>query len=389
MTKYKLKTTLCIFLLACLILTGCSETEQPQDNTKSTYASYDGDPISPTLTKIDMPFDIEKREGEKNLNTPVFCYSDKDGFIVANIYEYMMTATETIYPEMRTEGLYRYDYESQNITAYDIRSKDATIYSAVPYGEGLFYVEQFLSGSDGNDVEGYPWNLVYYDGKDKKIIDSGYSSSWCSTEIILIRGVPVYVCEKVNADNITEIQINKITNMEIETIDSMYNFENYSIVETNGEFYLLDLYDKGNETPVLVEGNENKVFIKREMSGGICSCALTSDYAVVSTGGQDVFERKVLAIPFDDAEEIEIPQIKKWWRMTGSNGKYCVAVDDGFHPYYIDVEKSVVGRIMLPEEIDPSTAEAYTAKSFEPAGKDKFILGLDYEDYYIMDLNDV
>lgn len=69
--------------------------------------------------------------------------------------------------------------------------------------------------------------------------------------------------------------------------------------------------------------------------------------------------------------------------MTGSSGKYCVAVDDNFNPYYIDISNNIVGKIELADEMENDIL----IKSFYPADKDNYILSINNESFYIMRLD--
>ena len=63
------------------------------------------------------------------------CYSGNDILIVANVYDDITTATEIIYPEIRTNGVYVLNYREASSKLYDLKSENL-IYSAVPYKDG-------------------------------------------------------------------------------------------------------------------------------------------------------------------------------------------------------------------------------------------------------------
>ena len=194
--------------------------------------------------------------------------------IVLSLQMYLMiTATEIIYPEIKTNGLYLLNLsDDKKYTFYDIKS-DGWIYSAVPYKDGIIFAEYTGVPDEG----GYGWSICYIDGKNKTILDSGCSRTWFTTHLTLLDNkMPIYVCEKIKP----------------------------------------------------------------------------------------------------------CPKTKRWWRMAGSSGKYCTVIDSGFNPYYIDIENSCVGEILLPEEME----SGFLVKSFYPIEKDKFILDINYMDFYIMDL---
>lgn len=361
-------------LIITMIFTfaGCSNTD--------TENELPPEAIKAKLTSIKMPFDLEEDpETGKKLNMYTVCHSGEDFLIVANVYDDIITATEVIHPQIRTSGLYVLDYKENSSEFYDLKS-DSVIYSAVPYKNGIIYVESKMD--DGNIQDPiYKWDIAYFDGNSQSIIDSGYSKNQTATEVTLIGETPVYVSEQT-ASGMTSVSVKKIVDLNSETIDSVENAEKYSIVETNGKTYLLSLFDSQREKVILCAGNEEKLYLQHELDDVFNSGTLNADYIVASIG-EETEAIKLVGIPLDGSESKDLKQTKRWWRMTGSSGKYCVAVDDNFNPYYIDIEENIVGEIILTDEM----GDNILVKSFYPVGEDKYILSINDETYYLMELS--
>ena len=377
MNTKKIKYFLFLFILTTSILSACSNNEQPQNASGHTAPENS---IAPELSEINMPYELEKNEETgRYLNSYSICYYDKDCLIVANVFNDTVTATEIIYPEIKTNGLYLLNLsDDKKYTFYDIKS-DGWIYSAVPYKDGIIFAEYTGVPDEG----GYGWSICYIDGKNKTILDSGCSRTWFTTHLTLLDNkMPIYVCEKINRkQNSVNVQINKIIDFKSENIDTFHNFENLDFLQTNVRVYLACLYEREKETLILLSGDAEGIHIKKEINDSFNSCSITENYIVVSLG-HEMGKTSIMVINLDDFQEKNFPQTKRWWRMAGSSVKYCTLIDNGFNPYYIDIENSCVGEILLPEEME----SGFLVKSFYPIEKDKFILDINYMDFYIMDL---
>jgi len=366
------KLAICtLAIIMVLAFAACSNTDTDEANASGT--------INAKLTPITMPFDLEEdSETGKKLNMYTICYSGKDILIVANVYDNITTATEIIHPEIRTNGVYVLNYREASSKLYDLKSENL-IYSAVPYKDGLLYAESKFDEEHMPEPM-YKWNVIYFDGKNQHTIDSGYSTDQTATEVSLIGETPVYISEHTE-EGITTVSVKKVTDISSETIESVNNAKMYSIVETNGDMYLFTLYDRQNETSTLCAGDENEVYLQYQLNDVLNSCTINENYIVASIG-EETGKTKIVGIPLDGSEEKDLQQTKRWWRITGSSGQYCVTVDDNFNPYYIKINDDIVGEISLPDEMENDIL----VKSFYPADKDSYILSINDESFYIMEL---
>ena len=120
MNTKKIKYFLFLFILTTSILSACSNNEHPQNASGHTAPENS---IAPELSEINMPYELEKNEETgRYLNSYSICYYDKDCLIVANVFNDTVTATEIIYPEIKTNGLYLLNLsDDKKYTFYDIK----------------------------------------------------------------------------------------------------------------------------------------------------------------------------------------------------------------------------------------------------------------------------
>lgn len=378
--KNKTLSLICISLIFA-ILCGCS------DNKANTTASTYSEPINANLTEIDIPFAlVTKEETGKNPNMYTTCYSDENVLIIANVYDDIYTAESIIPPDIRTKGVYLINYnEKGKYTLFDIES-DGVIYSAVPYKDGIIYAEYKTSEDEFiSDNTICQWKIAYFDENKHIDIDSGYCKNKLSAEIVLIDEIPIYICEN-NSKNFTQVSVNKIVDFKIKQIKKFENCETLNLFETNGKYYFTDVHDSSQQKSFFIAGDSEKIYIEQDKPEPCSSFSITENYIVCAVGGE-MGNTQIIGIPLNNSEEKKLPQTKQWWRITGSSGKYCTVVDDGFNLYYINIEECKAGQIILPEKIQ----SVFTTKMFFPAGKDRYIIELESEEigdkFYVMEFS--
>lgn len=382
-----------IVLAAVMANFGCeSGSNSRTPEVETGLSTVKADTITPEAQEINMPFNLEYNEHGVALNERVLGYADEEKMLIINSYKYMVNIPGDSPPEYATKGMYMVYFDGKTpCQKYDIKS-DMYIYSAVPYKDGIIYIRNdFLNEDDfaaGHDM-GYRWNVIYsdVDGTNVKRIDSGYSET-TSAEIILLEDTPVYVCEDFDGDK-TDVLIKKIVDLKCETIAVMKNHENTSLFEKNKTEYFLNLYDFNEKAGVAVAGDLEGIKVSYPFKDVCNSVSISRDCIVGSFGGE-MGNTNITCKSLEDEIEESIPQTKRWWRMTGASGRYCVMVDDGFNPYYFDTDNLEVGKI----DIGGLQTEPFAPKMFYPAGKDRFVLELSVDNkeglndtcYYIVDM---
>lgn len=363
---------LAIFIMTViLVLAGCSLTGVNTIDVK--------EPAKAKLTPLQMPFELEtSANSEARSNMYTICYSGEDTLIVSNVYDNIVNASEIRYPKVRTNGIYVVNYKENTSSLFEIKSANL-IYSAIPYDKGLIYVESGKSEECNQEVR-YKWDVIYFDGTDKRVIDSGYSRNQTTTEVSMVKGIPIYVGEHLETGS-TEVFVNKIVNGNKENLTTIHDTEKIGIIEDNGESYLLCLYDRQNKQTLLCAGNEDGIFLQKQIDGSFNSATINEEYIVASVG-EEVDEMRIIGIPLDGSEEQELKQTKRWWRLTGSCGKICLMVDDNFNLYCVEIEDEFAGKVVLPDNF----ADEISVKTLYPAGPDKFVLAINDESFFLLEL---
>lgn len=386
--KNKTKQALCLLFMLLLIsvsFTGCSGVaEEPEKALKT------GDPLTPLLTEIQMPYELETKEGwEYPVNNYEVCYSDDAVMIVANTYRDLYTPYSLIHPELRTDGVYIVRYnEPSSYTHLAIKS-DSTVYSAVPYKNGIIYAETKLVDEKthvDNTIQ-YLWSILYFDGTKSEIIDSGYGKNLCAAQLTLLEDIPVYTCERSTSSSVN-MEIRKIVDLKAETIETLPGYENFTYsICSNGTSYFAQFYDEESKDTVII-GNAEEVYLKRTFDEGFTSGCLTKDHLICAVGGDDDDGEdnniKLIKIALDsDHDETVIPLEQPLFRMNCSQGRYITAFNESSKPCYIDTEAGVMGEIAIDEKI----ALAITYPNFCPAGKNRYILPVDLNtvNFYLVD----
>lgn len=389
--KNKTKQALCLpfmLLLTGMSFTGCSGVAEEPEKVLKT-----GDSITPLLTEIQMPYELEIKEGwEYPVNNYEVCYSDDEVMIVANTYRDLYTPYSVIHPEPRTDGVYVVNYnEPSSYTHLDIES-DSTVYSAVPYKDGIIYAQTKLVDEKthvDNTVQ-YLWSILYFDGTKSEIIDSGYGKNLCTAQLTLLEDIPVYTCER-STESSVNMEIRKIVDLKPETIETLPDHENFTYsICSNGTSYFAQFYNEESKDTVIV-GNAEKVYLKRTFDEGFNSGCLTKEHLICSVGLDDDDDGenddsniKLIKIALDSPhDETVIPLEQRLWRMNCSQGRYITAFHESSKPCYIDTEAGVIGEIAIDEEI----ALAITYPNFYPAGKNRYILpsNLNTVNFYLAD----
>lgn len=374
--RRKRAALLCLAVSMGFLLAGCGAVNQPI----STDGTHTGQPIQPELVEIRMPFALAK-DGEtgRAANMYTVCYSGADCLLVADVNDDITTATETIRPEIRTNGLYRVDYDADAEPVFYNLVSDGLIYCAVPYAEGIVYVESKPQGGEAN----YAWSVVYFDGQSKVPIDGGLCQDQLTTQLTLVGDTPEYLCQRNGEQGDTGIAVCKIVGQQTQELDFLPGVINRNMLDGNGTTYLLNLYDAAQEQVLLAAGDAEGIRTRYQLTDKLNSCSISQRHVVASVG-EELGQRNIEGLPLNGGENRVLFPAKRLWRITGAEGTYCVAVDDKFAPYYIHAEKEIIGEIRLPDEVGPSTV----VKTFYPAGKDRFLLSVDYERFYLLELQE-
>lgn len=363
--------------MVIFILSGCTS------NMIGDTGSSNNSPTAAIVSTVERPFAIEHDDsGQIPFNAAAVCYSDEDVLILSNVNQDRIINETRVPPEIRTDGVYKIYTDSGEYQYYDIKCADE-IYRAVPYEDGIIYSYYTPADEkDQTDTIACRWEIVYYDGENNHVLDSGFCYGGQAPQLALIENTPVYSCEN-NKEESFGATVRKIENMQPVTIKDFPGYEHLSILSTNGKDYCFELYEPTTNKRVICVGNLEKVYHEREITDVCNSYGITNNYVVCSIGSE-TNEIKILGIPLDGKADISFDQIKRWYRITGGTGDYCLAVDSGFNLYYIDVENQAVEQVPISDEY--RTEWELKSKGISSAGKNKFILCIYEDNFYKLTL---
>ncbi len=373
------KKVIVLMIAFCFLYVGCMPIDSGKSqNTSATYA----EPVLSDVEEINIPFAIEREElTGRMLNTMAVCYSDSKVLILSNVnMDRYNEDTTPIIPEIRTDGIYLIELDSKNINFFNVKNK-GTIYEAVPYKDGIVYTS-YISNEESDGIESilYKWQVVYFDGNNEYLIDSGCSGRGTAPEIALAKGQPIYVCEN-NDKGSYNVSIRKIEDKNYVTLKDFSNYEFWNVLESNGTSYCFELNDRKNGSSAIFAGNLDGIYIEKELPAICNSYSITDDYLVYSSG-KEMEDAQILGISLDEQKEKIIKQTKRWYRMTGTVGNYCLMVDEGFNLYYVNIEDAKVGQVILPERYE----ERWLSKGISPLSKESYIINADEEKLFKLTL---
>ncbi len=379
MSKSRNKLILIIFLTFFLFsITACAFRDQPSG--ESDYK------ITPRLTPIKMPFEIQKdEETGKDINMYTICYTDDKVIIAADVHNYIAESGSIKAQNVSTKGLYLFEYAGDDGKKiyFDIVEKDNIVYSAVPYNEGVIFAEYRQSSEDtGGEGHLWQWKVKYYDGTQCTEIDSGYCKNKTAAQIFLYNGEPMYVCERYDSKAVT-LSINSIDNLKPYIIAELADWEKADgAVDVNENGFFVRAYYEAIENSMAIVGENYEILMQKEMGKQISSAALASDH-IVYLKETESGKIQIKSLSLNGAEEKSIDETVSWNKITGSSGEYCLMTDDAYNPYYLDTETGIAGELLLTCEKNSETKE----KNFYPAGKDRFILETGKKDYYVLEID--
>ena len=375
------------FLIILLFITLSTSCTLSDNNKVQNKEGLYGPPIEAKLTPIERPFAMEYDERGRHFNFPSVCYSDESTLVISNVNVTRGTDDPgvVIEPEFRTDGIYIINTETGEYEKLSILHKDE-IYQAVPYKDGIIYsccrYRQTTEEDSFLDKTSFEWEISYFDGHKSDVIDSGFCSVGDSPRLTMAENIPIYVCEN-NTGDFSSVTLRRIDNMEVSVIEDFngYKFAFATDLCDNGQEHCFKILDEKSDKEVIFAGSKNEILVEKELEDGCDSYGIADKYIVCSLGAK-MGETSLLGIPVDGGEEKLLEQSKRWYRIEGGRGKYCLTVDEGFNLYYIDIEESSVGQITLPEDV----VEPGAPKGLFSENPDCFILEASLEDYFRLKL---
>ena len=354
-----MKRILALILVALLLLCGCAhgepapttasgEPETPQTTAPEadTTLPSQTEPLpEPEARWEELPcpqglFDVDREENPRG-NVQIL-YSDAERLLLAE-YSYKYSQEDVDAGRVGDGYLYYtdafrlWDLEG-GVTAFPV-SSDAQIVSALPWEDGVIYVEYGPWSEDA----GVTWSVLQTDGTASEVLDTGTAESCYEIPVLFFSdAIPHYLCKTPNGTAVRRIRDGK-AELLLEA-EGCYLFNQRGVaVESNGTQYC---FGTGTtpDTPedlLLICDSEGIVY-EYTLRGKLMSWAVTDKYAVCFTYDEDdcyYIEAVDLATREEKRFPVPLGSAFDWNRMKGS-GTACVlwAGAMNYRFFYVDID---------------------------------------------------
>lgn len=354
------KFTIAMFafmLISLTLMTSC----QGEVIEKTTFENT-------TYSEIPLNFELDELQSE------TCCYVDEQIMLFT-------VGTRNGKPEgplVSTDYMMTYDYKEGQIRAkYEVET-EGYIFSAVPYEDGIIYVDY-----DGNLAE-TKWQVRFISETENLILDEGESDSYAHTpRVTLIDGVPVYVWQNTPGEE-NVYGINKVVDMEsLNIFKDEENTLSYVYFKDNSKEYCFLISKPDYTYGTIVVGDMNGIRYTYDLEEKLNSFGMTEDYVVCSTAESEE-QKHLIKLKIDSGKAEEAAMSKHLYKLTGLEDNTCLLVDYDFNMFQLDVDSEELIGLPLPEEFLGQTHST----AYYPINRDKCIVEFGLEDsdvYYMME----
>jgi hypothetical protein len=258
--RYKITRNIIALVLLVVLLTGCRSAE-----AKVLFKE-------PAYTKVDINFNIEENQSE------TLCYADDDLALFS-------VGTRNGKPEgplYDTDHIVSYDYNNEKVINTFKIDYDGYIFSAVPYKNGVIYVDYTGALADTK------WQVKFTDGDKQLVLDEGECSSYFETpSIILTNGTPVYVWQNTSYD-FNRYGVNKVEDMTVSNIfTDTENKLGTVYLYGNGKEYCALIQKPDSEFGSVVVGNLDGQLFTYDLKHKLTSFGITNEKVVCALADSD------------------------------------------------------------------------------------------------------
>lgn len=269
-------------------------------------------------------------------------------------------------PTVKTDYFALCDMEGL-VASYPVET-DAYITSALPYDDGVLYVD-YVQQNDGSLI----WYLIHKNGTAEVVLDTGNASNDLEVPALFyVEGVPYYL--RKNGEGFS---INKIEEHVVASVCSETEYDVLSTVKvcSNGNQYCFLVKYPQEELCRLYICDANGVKYQHKLTGKIASFTITDQYAVCCTGLEGAKKLSIEAINLSTYEtKVFAQDYGAFYGLSGTGG-VCVAVGNSWQPWAIDIENATVFSISAPRSKAPIF--------FHAASKNYFFVMIDSNKGYM------
>jgi hypothetical protein len=356
--KRKILSTVMVIGIMTMFLTGCQSAE-----SKSLFTN-------PKYTQVDITFDIEENQLE------TLCYVD-DEIALFTIGTESGRQVGLVYD---TDYILSYDYTNGKVVKTFQIDSDGDIFSAVPYKEGILYVDYT------NQLEDTRWQIKFTDGEKTTVLAEGECDSYSQTpKMTLLENTPVYVWQD-NSNNTYKYGVNKVEDMTVSniftdtenTLGSVYFYG-------NGKEYCTLIQKPDSEFGSVVVGNLEQRLFTYDLKHKLTSFGITNEKVVCALADSDR-DMSIQSIDIKTQTMEESIRYKQIYALKGLNNN-TILYADGTDLCQIDIDNFEKTEIPSTEEISSLTG----SRVIYPISEDKCIIEImtsGASKYYIMEQND-
>ena len=369
----KIACCVCAFLFTA-ILWGCTEspqTETTQPTIQSIIPTGTTVPETPPLDSSAFSYqELPIPEALASAHHLYRCYQDETYTLLSVCSRNEAQAG----PMVKTDYLALYE-QSGGMVSYPLET-DAYIISAIPYLDGVLYVDH-AEQADG----GVAWSVILTDGAKETVLDTGTASVYDHTPFLfLVQNMPYYLCRSPLNDyagySVKRIKKQTAVTVYAESDCRLMNIDACS----NGEQFCCTVKYPLEEFSRLCVFDRNGIQYQHLLSGNPTSYTITDRYAVCNTGTEDNRKLTIEAVDLATGEVTMFHHPYGALYGLAGTGSICVCNASG-KVYAVDIENQrlfTILRLSMPS-------------FFDPAGENRFFVlsgGNDGYKFYLLTISE-
>lgn len=280
-------------------------------------------------------------------------------------------------PLTDTKKVLLYDFREQQVLLEHDITCQSYIMTAVPYSDGILYVEY-----DGI-FESVNWRLIYADDGSTRVLATGQTTSYERTPtLFMLDNKPAYLWE--NCEDPYRHGISILTDFQ-----SLVIYENSEaqpsnmLIRCNGSTFCYT-QTTGSSFATMITGDASGNIQKFPLDAKLTSFGLTDDSIVCGLANDETngVQFSLCIIPLSGKENAQYAVQMPLYRIACS-GNTSLCVDNNFETYIIDLQTGKLSFLTRPEGYQAETH----AVLFLPTHTNSFIVHFSPSDYYLLAFN--
>lgn len=245
-------------------------------------------------------------------------------------------------PLVNTVSLVLYDYIKEKVLKEFPVNSDAYICSAIPYKEGILYLDY------EGVFEDVTWKLTFINDEGATIVKDGICSSYEHTPVLrFIDETPCFFWEDGNFCGLSKIVDDEI----IQVFEREKQSPGPSYFTTNGhEFFFLEGNDYGN----FVIGDMSGIKYEYPSDKKIISFAITQDYIACSLAKDENYSLLKIDLKKGIGEEVNMDE--PLYRLEGIGKNTCFGVYNNFESFQLNLKDNKLSETPYPKDLQGTSS---------------------------------